>query len=80
MEREKLVDAVRTHRPKHFLGNADKADFGQGGTLRLACKGVVGRSGTLPNQSRWNHPGGSRGDQALRGQAPSCDCPGALFS
>lgn len=47
-----------THNPKHFLENVYKADFGRGGTLKLTCKGIVGRSNTLPNQIRQGEPSG----------------------
>lgn len=71
-----------THNPKHFLENVYKADFGKGGTLKFTCKGIVGRSNTLPNQIRQGEPSGGQPKRPLSliDQDTSCDCPGALFS
>lgn len=72
-----------THNPKHFLENVYKADFGKGGTLKFTCKGIVGRSNTLPNQIRQGEPSGGgqpKRPLSLIEQDMSCDGPGALFS
>lgn len=80
-EKEKLVMQSETHTPKHFLGNVYKADFGKGGTLTSTCKGLVGRSSTLPNQIRQGEPSGQpERPLSLRDPDMTCGGPGALFS
>jgi hypothetical protein len=47
--------------PMNFPENFDKAEFGKGGTLKFACKGVAGRSNTLSNQIPTGEPAGAGG-------------------
>ena len=81
-KKQKKKKEKETHTPKRFLDNFCTAAFGDGGTRKLTCEGIVGRSDTLPNRSRRAGPSGRqpRRPRSPRGRDASWDCPGASSS